>query len=35
MTCEFICCGVQKKGTKLGKNLEGVLGSEAELPDLD
>ena len=35
MTCELICYGVWKRGIELGKNLEGVLGSEAELLDLD
>ena len=34
LTCELICCGVQKGGTKLGENVEGALGYEAELLDL-
>ena len=29
------CGGVQKAGTELGESLEGFLGSEAKLSDLD
>ena len=34
MWIDLLWC-LEKKGIKLGKNLEGILGSGAELPDLN